>query len=169
MPTQGLWQPRGPTFEHGAKGLELGVGEPLHLRGNLPGHAESPCQLLGSVLSVGGRHAPCGQTCTPAGVGTALGTPDRVRHRQPTRQASGPPQTRTGHAQSPSLAPLYPAPGGSSSAPGDCPPASAVHTLHTHSMLARTTWPQHSACWSCVPCHPGLTQVILVQRDLLHQ
>lgn len=57
-----------------------------------------------------------------------------------------------------------------------CALASAVQTLHTHYMPVPTTLHKHPTCpagpvflGSPLPALPGLTQVILVQRDLLHQ
>lgn len=41
MPTQGLWLFCCPTFEHGAKGLELEPGTLFLLKGNLLGHMKS--------------------------------------------------------------------------------------------------------------------------------
>lgn len=51
MPTQGLWQFCCPTFEHGAKGLELEAGTLFLLKGNLLGHMKSLCQLLSHQCS----------------------------------------------------------------------------------------------------------------------
>lgn len=51
-----------------------------------------------------------------------------------------------------------------------CPLGSAVQTIHTHSARIPTTLHRHPACpTGPVFLGPGLTQVIFVQRDLLHQ
>lgn len=165
MPTQGPWQSCCPTFEQGAKGLELESGTLFLLKGNLLGHIVTTPQFPILTMSVASKHSEI-SACTHTDVETVLKTLLNTQHKQclwgymcitgtqTHHHISSSPQTCMDHTQNPSFTHIH--------VHGfqslfiwhmETPLASAVQILHTHYMAVHTTVPQtlFLSCWSCVP------------------
>lgn len=185
VPAQGLWPFCCPTFERRVKGLEWESETLFFLKGNPLGLMKSLCQLPSSQMlttSVASKHSDL--SMYPHTRGNYTQPPKHIQHKQCLWQYCGSQHTDTPDWQPPSdMHGSYPESSAHTRVHGsqslfilhmETPLAWAVQILHAH-YTPHTPLPPTlaSSCGSCAlaphPALSGLTQVILVQRNLLYQ